>query len=181
MSCNGRRIAWTSVLLLLPLLSVPAPVSAQTYAPRVDLALVGGAWQYDLSGTGTTWFAGARAALPLGGPLLIEPGLTYARYTTQGGTASNLLFPEAQLQVELLRDRYRPFLGVGAGPAFISGGGSNTELSLTASAGLRAQITPLWGVRGELRVRSIDPWVGTAAEWTVGLSRRLGPDSRGLP
>ena len=30
-----------------------------------------------------------------------------------------------------------------------------------------------WGVRGELRMRSIDPWVGTTADWGLGVTRRF--------
>ena len=151
-----------------------SPLAAQTTESASALSVVGGPWQYDLSGTGTSWFAGLRLAVPIGGPLLLEPGITYARYTSQGDDDVNLVFPEAQLQVELLRRRLRPFIGVGAGPALAwTAGASDTDIALTASAGMRAQVSPLWGVLGELRIRSINPWTGSAAEWTVGISRRL--------
>ena len=106
--------------------------------------------------------------------VLVEPGLTYARYTPQSdGVSVSLLFPEVQLQVQTA-GRVRPFFGAGIGPAFAWGGGaSETELSLSGGAGIRADLSPDWGVRGELRIRAIDPFHGTAAEWTAGISRRF--------
>ena len=136
--------------------------------------LAGGAFQYDLSGVGTTGFGALRVELPLTRFVLVEPGLTYARYTPQfADFAASLLFPEVQLQVQTA-GRVRPFLGAGLGPAFAWGGGaSETELSLSGGAGVRADISPSWGARAELRIRAIDPFTGTAAEWTAGISRRF--------
>jgi hypothetical protein len=144
-------------------------------APDRALAVVGGAFQYDLSGTGTTGFGGVRLEWPLARYFLAEPGLTYARYTPQGvGGAVSLLFPEVQLQLVRPGGLLRPFVGVGAGPALALGGGaSESELALSAGAGLRMRLAPEWSGRAELRLRAIDPWTGSAAEWTIGLARRL--------
>lgn len=174
MKAPGRCAAAAGTALLVVMM-VTAPAAAQEAADRPSLALVGGAWEYDLSGTGTSWFAGARGSLPVGGPLVFEPGVTYARYGSQGGSDVNYLIPEAQLQIESLRGGARPFLGIGAGPALgWSNGDSQIDLSLSVGAGVRFDVSPDWGARAELRVRSIDPWTGTVAEWTAGVSRRLG-------
>jgi hypothetical protein len=74
-----RRLELTLAAFGLLGLTVPQAISAQTRA----LAVVGGAWQYDLSGTGTSGFGGLRLELPVSRTFLIEPGLTYASYSTQ--------------------------------------------------------------------------------------------------
>lgn len=138
------------------------------------LALVGGAWEYDLSGTGTSGFGGLRLELPMDRFLVIEPGLTYARYSTQFALAVNYLLPEIQVQLQIPGRRVRPFLGGGLGLAYAWAAGANaTDLSLSGSAGARVRLTGLWSARAELRVRSIDPFHGTVAERTLGIARRF--------
>jgi hypothetical protein len=68
----------------------------------------------------------------------------------------------------------RPFLGGGLGVAFAwAGGATATDLTVSAGAGLRVRLAELWSGRAELRVRSIDPFHGTVAEWTLGIARGL--------
>jgi hypothetical protein len=76
-------------------LIVPGVSGAQTRA----LAVVGGAWEYDLSGTGTSGFGGLRLELPIRRILLIEPGLTYAHYSSQFDLGVSYLLPEIQAQI----------------------------------------------------------------------------------
>ena len=158
------------VLVIVLLAALTRPSVGQGRA----LAVVGGAWEYDLSGTGTSGFGGLRLELPIHRVFLIEPGLTYARYSTQFDSGVNYLIPEVQGQVQIPGRWVRPFLGAGLGVAYAwSGGASATDLSLSASAGLRVRLADLWSARAELRARSIDPFHGTIAEWTFGVARRF--------
>jgi hypothetical protein len=138
------------------------------------LALVAGAWSYDLSGTGTTGFGGLRLEMPVQRLVVIEPGLTYARYTSQGGQGVSYLIPEFQGQLQIPGRVVRPFLGAGLGLALVWAGlGSTADLALSSSAGVRVRLGDRWTGRAELRVRSIDPFHGSVAEWAFGFARRF--------
>jgi hypothetical protein len=164
-----RQVA-TALGALGIFLSVPGTSAAQGRA----LAVVGGAWEYDLSGTGTSVFGGLRLELPVRRFLVIEPGLTYAHYSSQFDQGVSYLLPEVQAQIQVPGRWVQPFLGGGVGLSYAwADGGSATDLSLSGSAGLRVRLAELWSARAELRVRSIDPFHKTIAEWTVGIARRF--------
>ncbi len=170
-----RRHRPLYVLGVVMCATVGAPRSGAAQVERHGraLAIVAGPFQYDLSGTGTSVFGAARVELPLGSVVVVEPGLTVGRYDAQFGSTVTLLFPEIQLQLQS-RGSVSPYLGVGAGPAFaFSEGASDSELALSTAVGLRVRTQSGWGVRGELRVRAIDPFAGTTAEWGLGVSRRI--------
>jgi hypothetical protein len=157
-------------ILALTLLPGATPLVGQGRA----LALVGGAWQYDLSGTGTSGFGGLRLELPVDRFLVIEPGLTYARYSTQFELGVNYLLPEIQAQLQVPGRWIRPFLGGGFGLAYAwAGGATATDLTLSGSAGARFRLAELWSARAEARARSIDPFHGTVVEWTLGIARQF--------
>jgi hypothetical protein len=68
----------------------------------------------------------------------------------------------------------RPFVGSGLGVAFAwRGGASALDLTLSAGASVRVKLLGPWKGRAELRVRSIDPFHNTVAEWTFGIARQL--------
>jgi opacity protein-like surface antigen len=164
------------VLSLILLASAVAPDTAEAQVQQSSgraLAVAGGVVQYDLSGTGTTAFGAVRLDVPLTSVVLLEPGLSFSRYGTQFGPSVSLLFPEVQLQVQG-RGVVSPYIGVGVGPAFaFAEGYSETDLSLSGALGLRVRVDPQWRIGGELRVRAIDPFTGTTAEWGLGVSRRF--------
>jgi Outer membrane protein beta-barrel domain len=165
-----RHLALVPGVLGMLVLATPLTGLAQERA----LGVVGGVWEYDLSGTGTTGFGGLRLEWPLHRVFLVEPALTYSRYTAQFGTAVNYLIPEVQGQVQYPGRVLRPFLGAGLGLSYAwADGASATDLTLTAGVGTRVRVTEFWSVRGELRARSIDPFHATIAEWTLGVARRF--------
>lgn len=165
-----EAVSRAALAVLALALVAPSPIAGQDRA----LALVGGAWQYDLSGTGTSAFGGLRLELPVGRVFVVEPGLTYAHYSSQFQTGVSYLLPEVQAQVQVPGRWVRPFLGGGVGLSHAwSGGGSADDLTLTGSVGTRVRVTDLWSARAELRVRSIDPFHATVAEWTLGIARRF--------
>jgi opacity protein-like surface antigen len=161
-------------LVVVIAVALSVPVRAQDAAGQGRaLALVGGAWEYDLSGTGTTGFGAVRLELPQAPFLVIEPGVTYARYSPQFGGHVNYLIPELQAQLQI-PGRISPFLGAGAGPSFAWGGGATSaDLSLTAGVGTRVHFTEQWSARAEFRARSIHPFHNTIVEWTLGVARRF--------
>jgi outer membrane protein with beta-barrel domain len=174
--CGGRRmrlIAARHLFGIAAVLLLAPTVSRSAAAQRTALAVVGGAWEYDLSGTGTSGFGGLRLEMPVGRLLVVEPGLTYARYSPQFGGHVNYLIPELQVQVQV-PGRVSPFLGGGLGLSYAWASGAHaTDLSLSGSVGTRVRLTELWGARAEFRARSIDPFHNTIVEWTLGISRRL--------
>jgi hypothetical protein len=155
---------------------VGAPVTAAAQSAGPSLSVTGGMTEYDLSGVGKTAMVGVRAQLPVTGSLLVEPGLGYMNYDSQGLSRTSLWFPEVQLQAELPLRAVRPYLGLGAGAALVSTAAQRqTELTFSTAAGVRVALGGGWGVGGELRVRAVDPWTATTADFGLSISRRLGP------
>lgn len=144
----------------------PSALQGQT---EMSVGLVGGASQYDLSGTGTTGFAALRFdVVPERARFLVfEAGLQYFRYEAQSADHERIWFPEASLQLQLPSRVVRPYVGIGAGYGF----SSESEPTLSASVGSRFRIASQWSLRTELRVRAVDPWTGTTADWGLGVSR----------
>lgn len=154
--------------LLAVAVTLPGPANAQSASA---LTLMGGITEYDLSGVDTRPFVALRGEVPLSRFMLVEPGLGFFRYETQGGADVNVFLPEVQLQAAPMRTRVRPYLGAGVGLGHQRAtGATETDLTLSGAAGLRAALTPALGLRGELRVRSIDPWTGSTADFGAGLS-----------
>jgi hypothetical protein len=148
--------------------------SAQAPAARsLEVSVAGGPSGYDLSGTGTALAVGAQLPWRPGRPFVVEPAVMFFTYSSQFETRINYLMPEVSLQAEAELKRVRPFAGVGLGAALRISGPSETDLTLHATAGMRVELSRTWGLRGELRVRSIDPWVGSTADFLFGVSRRL--------
>ena len=180
-----NTVRFASVLAALLTLGLGSSAAAQTSAQataslRPSVSLSGGAFQYDLSGTGTAPMIAARAELPLSRHFLAEGGLTVARPEQQFGATTTFIVPEAQLQAQLpLADgRIAPYLGAGVGAAFDRRtralGGTQTDLSVSGATGVRYWVTDQLGLRAELRARGIGTgFEGAAAEWTLGTSWRL--------
>jgi hypothetical protein len=156
----------------------PARAQIEETASRWSASWSGGAFTYDLAGTGTTAFVAFRGRYALTRHLLIEPGFTFTAYKQQQfGPTTPLGIPEVQLQLQFSDRRVRPYIGAGAGMvADLRSDRSGSPLirsTLSGSGGLRVRVAGPWSVGGEVRVRSIDPWVGSAAEWTLGVTRRF--------
>ena len=144
------------VAVIVILASAPN-LPAQTELPSRSFAVVAGPANYDLSGTGWSWSAAARLDLPLGRLLLVEPGIAFFTYDSQSDTRTYYLFPELSLQLQYPGSSLRPYVGVGAGGAFVleGGPGSSTEPTVHGALGLRMAVTERWGLRTEARFRNI--------------------------
>lgn len=162
-------LAAAAILALHALL--PADAVAQE---RTALVVSGGPAPYDLSGTGTAWVVGAELSRALAGRMLwLEAGTRLFSYQSQGRSTITHLFPEAGLRVHLPAGPIRPYVGAGAGGSLVIEGRDDTEVTLHALLGLRIDANPNWHLRPEMRIRSVDPWTGTVADFTLGVGYRF--------
>jgi hypothetical protein len=172
-------------LALATVLATGLPVAAQAQSAALEsmrpaVSVNAGAFQFDLSGTGTAPMIAGRAELPVNRYFIAEAGLLAARPEQQFGAKSTFLAPELQLQLQapLADGRIAPYLGAGAGLAMdlrnSRYGGNQTDPTISGATGVRYWLTDALGLRAELRVRGIGSgFAGSAAEWTLGTSWRL--------
>jgi hypothetical protein len=177
-----RPTALVPIACFLALAQVPA-LDAQLRRPaerrpseprRPAVALLAGPSPYDLAGTGTGFAAALRFDFPSGRLLVFEPGIGFFRYENQSGDRITYLLPELSVQIQVPSGAVRPYVGGGIGfSEFLSGRGS-TFVTLHAATGLRVDLGADWGLRGEWRLRSIDPFTGNTSDLLLGVSRRFG-------
>jgi hypothetical protein len=137
-------------------------------------SLSAGFFNFDLSGTGTATTFVPRAEIPLTRNLLLEGSFGVAR-PEQSFDRTLMLMPEAQLQYQWRLGRFAPYIGGGGGAAVDlrekAFGGTDADLMLSASGGLRIAITDQLGTRADFRLRGLKPeFSGSVAELTFGLS-----------
>jgi len=173
-----------SSTVVAALLAIGTPLAAHaqahTLTNRPAFSLSAGAFQYDLSGTGTSAMFAPRIELPLSRVFLAEGGATVARPEQQFGATTTYLIAELQLQAQapLAAGRVAPYLGLGGGIAQdrrpSQYGGLQSTYTASAATGVRYWLTDRVGLRGELRVRGIGTtFGGSSAEWTLGVARRF--------
>jgi hypothetical protein len=173
-------LALASVLAAGLSVGADAQSASLESARRPAVSLAAGAFQFDLSGTGTAPMIAARGELPLNRFFLAEGGLVVARPEQQFGGTTTFFVPEAQIQAQapLADGRVAPYLGVGAGYAIdrrsSAFGGTRSDPTFSAATGVRYWVTDQLGLRGELRVRGVGSgFAGSAAEWTLATAWRL--------
>ncbi|MBI4421780.1 MAG: hypothetical protein HY560_13225 [Gemmatimonadetes bacterium] len=167
------RFGWWSMGVGCVLVAATvAPAGAQGRAPSF-LSISAGATQYDLSGTGTTYVIAARIDGAIGSYGIFEPGVTFLSYEPDFGGRLNYLLPEISFQGQVYVGRLRPYLGAGIGFANITNGPNFNELTLHLTGGGRIRLAGPWGIRFEVRARTIDPWRNSTADFTVGVSRMM--------
>lgn len=137
---------------------------------RSEVSLVLGPAPYDLAGTGTGATARLGLSWALGrGGLALEPSLGVL-----AASGNNLLLPEISLAAAAGHGRFRPYFGAGAGAAWaFDGNGPAWRATLHAMVGARLALSDGWGLRAELRARSVDPWSGEIVDLGVGFTRSV--------
>jgi hypothetical protein len=155
-------------LLLAATVSVAAPGVAQT-----RLVVSGGPAEYDLSGTGWSGTVGAHVELPIRDWARAELGSGAFWYRTQGDTRVVMLLPEVGAAFQA-PPAFPVYLGLGAGYTLGVAGDPPNEPTVYGALGFSFAPTEDWTIRPEMRVRSIDPFVGVIAGFTLGVSLRLG-------
>ena len=163
-----RRVAG---LLLLTVL--PSRMEAQREGPLSEAGIMVGASRYDLTGTGTGFSLNAGITLPLVRRVVfLEPSIGFVTVTTQFGKHTAWMFPELTAQAQHRIGVVRPYVGVGLGTGTAGlSGAARWKLTLLALGGLRVHLGGRWGVRGEVRLRSVDPWNGNTADFGIGFTR----------
>lgn len=166
-----RCIPGTVFLLLCGL---APPARAQEEAPRSQSSVMIGASQYrfpgDDSGTGPSLTVGI--TLPLDRrTILLEPSLNFLRFTTGFGHHNIWMFPELSVQAQAHLRNLRPYLGIGLGTGTTGlSGPAHWKFTMIGLGGARVRLAGRWGVRGEVRVRSVDPWQGRTADFNLGFT-----------
>jgi hypothetical protein len=171
-------------VILLLLAAVPSRVQAQREGPSVEYGVMIGASRYDLSGTATgtsvgTGFTGtgfsfkAGITIPLVRRMVfLEPSIGFLSSTTQFGHHTAWMFPELTVQAQQRIGLVRPYLGVGLGTGTTGlSGPAHWKFTMLGLGGVRVQLGGRWGVRGEVRLRSVDPWNGHTTDFGVGFTR----------
>lgn len=153
---------WIGGVVAAGLLTGAPGVAAQ------GVTVAGGASGYDLSGTGTSWVASVRVDGALVPTLRWQAGVAAFRYEAQSDKQVTLILPEAGVEWHPPLGLLPLYLGAGAGYDFESGGFED-EFTLHAALGLEMGVAPGVALRPELRVRAVDPWVGTMADFTLGV------------
>jgi hypothetical protein len=136
------------------------------------LSLMVGPAPYDIGRTGTGVAAALRFEFPSGKIWVVEPAVGVLRYTSRLGDKITYFLPEVSLQVQPFSRNVRPYLGAGGGIAEYLSGRGTTFGTLHGTAGVRIRFGQ-WGIRGEARIRTIDPFAQTTTELTVGVSKRI--------
>lgn len=149
-------------------------VGPRDAAAQVSVTAYGGAAGYDLSGTGTSAVLGARVGLPLGAGLEAEVAAGYFWYESQARRDLGMLLPEVGIRWTASQ-RVPFYLGVGAGHTLGVKGEQEDDPTLFAALGIDLPLAPGWAIRPEMRVRAVDPWVGTIGDFTLGVRYRFQP------
>jgi len=174
---TGARVSNRTPLLWLALAAMGRAVEAQTSVATSSLrhpvvAVLAGPSPYDLSGVGTGFAAAIRLDFQLFQLIIVEPGLGWFRYRTQDGSLETHLLPELSLQAQARLGPLRPYLGGGAGLAFISPG-DWSYTTLHGAAGVRLTLAPRWLLRAEFRLRTEGPGAGNMGDIGLGAAYRL--------
>jgi hypothetical protein len=166
------RIRSVAVLAFVAVTAIPFKASAQE-AARWNFGAAASIINYDLNGVGTTPGMVFTASRELTRHVVLEtrgllawPDETFGR--------STLFIPEAQLQYRWNIARFTPFVGGGGGFARRSSPfHSDWDTTLSVAGGTGIRLTDRVGVLGELRLRGIDDFAASTAEWSVGMTWRL--------
>lgn len=151
---------------------------SQATAQRGGGTFAAGINRFDIQGSsGTDWVLAARFAIPMGAYGIAEPGITFLRWRPIIGTKITYLIPELSFQMQGYVGSLRPYIGAGIGYSTPSRGAlavTENFLALHAAGGVRLYLSRRWGLRAEVRARSIDPWSGTTIDMTLGIMQLTG-------
>ena len=166
------RLVSLTVLAFVVVSAMPSQASAQE-AARWDFGVSAAVVQFDLSGVGTTPGLVVRASRDLSPHMVLETRGLVAWPDQQSGR-STLFVPEAQLQYRWSIARFTPFVGGGGGFARVSSPfRTDWDPTLSVAGGTGVRLTDRVGLMGELRLRGIDNFAASTAEWSVGMTWRL--------
>lgn len=172
-SSNCLRVALVASSTLA-ILTTPLRAQSDSYRsdrPSTVMSLMAGLGR---SGSGNGIAAAFGLSIPSGRFFLVEPGIGFFRYTSEFGEHIAYILPEVSLQFQVPSGAVRPYAGVGAGFSEYSSGRGSTYGTLHAAAGVRVRIAGGYGLRAEVRTRTIDPFRLNTTGFMLGLSWRVG-------
>jgi hypothetical protein len=158
------------VVVALAWLVCATPAGAQESVGHLGLAV--GASSYDLNGTGVAPTISARLDI-VNRRLVLQASFSYLNYQPPAIKRTHVLFTETQVQLQI-GNAVRPFIGVGAGSAADIGRNLGQDFVLSASTGARLRVQRGWNGLLEVRLRSVQPFTGSTADWLMGVSKELG-------
>lgn len=166
------RHARSSAIIIALFAATSGPLLGQRDGPPAEGSVMIGPSRYDLGGTGTGFSLNAGFTIPLVRRVIyLEPSLGVLRYTTQFGNRSTWMFPELTVQGQHRLGIVRPYLGAGLGAGTVGlSGPARWKFTLLALGGVRVHLGGRWGVRGEVRLRSVDPGYGHTADYGIGFT-----------
>jgi outer membrane protein W len=165
---SPRAMLLGLVLLVAAAAILPAQARAQD---RGSFSVLGGITHLDLSGVATAPIVSFRGTSSLDRTLVVEGALGYLAYGSQADLTVHHLLPEFQVQVQRRGSRARPYVGIGVGLSHERWPEANfTELTTSAAVGIRVPMGADWSLQGEFRLRAIDPWTGSTADFGVGVA-----------
>lgn len=157
-------------LIVVAVLGVVSPADA---AGQTTASFSVGAAEYDLAGTGLTGTGAVRIERRVAAALSVQVGTGLFWYETQGDQRVAMLLPEVGVLAHL-PSGFPLYLAVGAGHTLGVAGSPDDDPTLFAALGVDLGDPGGWGVRPELRVRTVDPWIGTIADFAISVRRRIG-------
>lgn len=170
---SGRITRHIALAIGMGLVLSAEPASAQM-GKALNVTVSAGIAEYDLSGTGTTGVGALTLSIPLFSFLTIDPSVGFLRYEPQlSGSSTTFLLPEVSARLQAPGDRLNPYLALGGGMAAVVGGNGDSDFTLHAALGTYLWFNQSWAIRPEARIRGIDPFVGTTADVTLGLTFKL--------
>ena len=159
------------VVLVVSLASFVAPCRGAGQ----EVTLSAGPASYDLSGTGTGFAASARYGHPLSSWLSVEAGVSVLAVPQRGSDdAARLLQPEVGLTLGLPVGRTALLFMVGGGYGADVESMAHGDPTLFVALGLDVPAKGRVGFRPSMRMRIVDPWVGTVMEYNLGVRVALG-------
>jgi hypothetical protein len=173
-SVNRKFILQLMIVVSIVVCGAGASTAAaqSRFAPEA-VTISNSAFNYDLSGVGTTPSVSLTLDWPLTKNVVLEGGAVFARPQQRFGRTTYII-PESQVQYRWHLGRFSPFVGGGVGAALDFRhellGGTQAKLALSTGGGLRAKLSKALGIGGELRLRGIGrDFGGSVAEIRSGL------------
>jgi hypothetical protein len=162
---------------VLSVVVLPHTAGAQPSSRPNEFSVTAGIAQVDGSGVQTTPIVSVSLAHALSSPLVVfQLGVSVVRPTEDYSRSKTTeVMPEVQFQFQRPRGAVRPYVGAGIGASFVSNSDAwGIGRMLSAGAGFRADISPLYGARAEVRARGIGSNFGRSiTEATIGATRRF--------
>lgn len=152
---------------------VGSAVLAAEATAQAAVSVAVGVASYDLSGTGTSGVAAARIEMPVWRAVQLQVGSGFFWYRAQDNDNVSVLLPEAGALLRI-PGAVPLYLGAGVGHTLAVNGDTDDDPMLYGAVGLEIVDRAGWAIRPELRLRSVDPWAGSIADFTIGVRRRLG-------